>query len=86
MADYLNNTNDFLSHIEEILELTVGILTNNINSKLDEIEEWDSLAIMSFVSFLDAELNIEIEADTLLECQSPQELFELTKKYLELKK
>lgn len=86
MSDYLSNTNDFLSHIEEILELTKGILTNNINTKLDEIEEWDSLAIMSFISFLDAELNIEIEADTLLECQSPQELFELTKKYLELKK
>ena len=86
MQDYLNTPKDFLSYVEEILELTAGILTNNNNTKLDDIEEWDSLSIMSFISFLDAELNIEIDADILLECQNPEDLFKLTIKYLELKK
>ena len=39
MQDYLNTSKDFLSYVEEILELTAGILTNNNNTKLDEYLE-----------------------------------------------
>lgn len=79
MSKYLENEVEFLSYVEEVLELTKGTLTQNINNQLEEIEEWDSLAIMSFVSLLDETYQIEIEADELEKCSSPLDLFKLTK-------
>ena len=79
MSKYLENEVEFLSYVEEVLELTKGTLTQNINNHLEEIEEWDSLAIMSFVSLLDETYQIEIGADELEKCSSPLDLFKLTK-------
>ncbi len=79
MSKYLENEVEFLNHIEDSLELTSGTLTKNINSELEEIEEWDSLAIMSFVSLLDETYQIEIDADILEKCKSPLDLYKLTK-------
>ncbi len=77
MEKYLENEQTFFKLVEETLELTDDILLNNINTPLDEIEEWDSLAIMSFVSLLDIEFKIEIEAEKLEDCKCPKDLYNL---------
>ena len=77
MEKYLENEQTFFKLVEETLELTDNILLNNINTPLDEIEEWDSLAIMSFVSLLDIEFKIEIEAEKLEDCKYPKDLYDL---------
>ena len=82
MSNHLETEEIFLSFVEESLELTPGILSNNLNTNLEEIEEWDSLSIMSFVSLIDVEFNIEVDANILLNCKTPSELFKLTKKLL----
>ena len=82
MSNQLETEEIFLSFVEEALELTPGILSNNLNTNLEEIEEWDSLSIMSFVSLIDVEFNIEVDANVLLNCKTPSELFKLTNKLL----
>ena len=82
MSNKLETEEIFLSFVEEALELTSGVLAENINIDLEEIEEWDSLSIMSFVSLLDVEFNIEADADDLLNCKTPSELFNFTSKLL----
>ena len=77
MEKYLENEQSFFKLVEETLELTDDILLKNINTPLDEIEEWDSLAIMSFVSLLDIEFKIEIEAEELEDCKCPKDLYNL---------
>ena len=82
MSNKLETEEIFLSFVEEALELTSGALAENINIDLEEIEEWDSLSIMSFVSLLDVEFNFEVDADVLLNCKTPSELFNFTNKLL----
>ena len=78
MSPKLETQEIFLSFLEDSLELSTGILKNNPDANLDDIDEWDSLSIMSFVSLLDVEFKIEIDADVLMNCKSPSELFSLT--------
>jgi acyl carrier protein len=82
MSNHLETEEIFLSFVEDTLELTTGILSKNIDMNLDGIEEWDSLSIMSFVSLIDVEFNIEVDADVLISCKTPSELFKLTNKLL----
>lgn len=78
MSPKLETQEIFLSFVEDSLELSTGILKNNPDADLDDIDEWDSLSIMSFVSLLDVEFKIEVDADILMNCKSPSELFNLT--------
>ena len=82
MSNHLETEEIFLSFVEDTLELTTGILSKNIDMNLDGIEEWDSLSIMSFVSLIDVEFKIEVDADVLISCKTPSELFKLTNKLL----
>lgn len=44
--------------IEDILEVAPGSL--NLDSNLSDIEEWDSLAIMSLLAFFDTEYHVKL--------------------------
>lgn len=80
MKKNLDNEKSFLTYVEKTLELTPGILSNNLDEHLEDIEEWDSLAIMSFITLLDSDYQIEIEIDALEDCKNPKDLFKLTNK------
>ena len=72
---YLINEKTFLSFLEEKLELSKNSLINN--SDLEKNEEWDSITIMSFVTLLDLEFNISVDADDLIKCKKPTDLYTL---------
>ena len=76
--DKLNDSNTFLDFIQEELELSKN--TFFTGSDLSSLEEWDSLAIMSFVSLLDSRFNISIDTDNLSKCKKPIDLYKLVKK------
>ena len=52
------NTQEKLAALEDIMELDEGTLTPE--TRLDEIEEWDSLAALSFVVLLGDEFQKKI--------------------------
>ncbi|ANV98006.1 acyl carrier protein [Helicobacter enhydrae] len=49
------------------------------NMKLNELEEWDSLAIVSLIALYDQLFAIQVTGNTLRECQSVSDLIALAK-------
>ncbi|MEX3745394.1 MULTISPECIES: phosphopantetheine-binding protein [Lysinibacillus] len=54
-----------LSMLEEILDLEDGTLTSD--KVLDELEEWDSIALISFIAMMDEEFNKSIKGSEIKE-------------------
>jgi len=49
---------EFLGHMGKILELPEGSLTGA--ERLEDLEAWDSVAMMSFISFVDEHFNMSL--------------------------
>ena len=60
--------------IENTLNLEHG--TINENTKIEEVEGWDSLAHVLIIGSLESELGISIPLDEAVELTSVSELFE----------
>ena len=64
----------------KFLELMKDILDNdNISmaSKLSEIEEWDSLSIVSYIAMADTKCGKKISPEQLKNCSSIMDLYSL---------
>lgn len=64
----------FLALLEEILEVDPGSLA--ITDQLSEYD-WDSLAVLGFISAIDSELDLSLDADKLSRAESPAQLLGL---------
>jgi acyl carrier protein len=51
--------------LEEMMELDEGILT--LETELDDLEEWDSIAVISFIAMIDDEFNKTIKGSQIKE-------------------
>lgn len=60
--------------IESILKLDAGTL--NENTKIEEVEGWDSLAHVLIIGELESNLGISVPLDEAIEITSVGELFE----------
>lgn len=60
--------------IERTLSLNAG--TINYNTKIDEVDGWDSLAHVLIIGELESKLGISIPLDEAIEITSVAELFE----------
>ncbi len=49
--------------LEEMLELEEGTLTEE--TKLEDLEEWDSIAAISYIALLDDKFNVSISANMI---------------------
>ena len=66
----------FLKELEILLEAEPGTLTGREN--LDQIEGWNSLAIMSFLAFAAERLGVTVSPKGILACRTSEELFHMT--------
>lgn len=66
---------DFLSELNELLELEPGTVTSDTNLK--ELEEWDSMAALSFIAFADEKLGQKVSGAKLAEVETTQDLIAL---------
>lgn len=66
---------EFLKKIEEIIEADEDIL--NGSEFLSELEDWDSLAVMSFISMVDFNFSITLEAEKITGCKTVNDLYSL---------
>ena len=69
----------FLSDLSEILQREDAL---SGNERIEDIEEWDSLAVLGILSFLEDDFNLEMSEEELGELESIQELTDLIKKTL----
>jgi len=63
---------EFITELEDILSLEEGELT--INSNLKELEDWDSLAIISVIALVDKKIGKKVNVLALKECISVTDL------------
>lgn len=62
---------ELLKHIQDTLQMDGNL---DLSTKLQEIEEWDSLAIVSMINLYDTFFSITVTGNQLRECQRVQDL------------
>lgn len=62
----MNNKKLIKNKIEDIIECHRDFLTGN--EMLNEIEGWDSLAIIGLIAMIDQDYNISIRAEEIIQC------------------
>ncbi len=60
--------------IEELLKVEVGTITEN--TKIEDVEQWDSLAHVMIIGELEEKLGISIPLDEAIEIADMKELLE----------
>lgn len=66
---------EFLQLLDEIVEEPVGTLQGD--ELLSELDGWDSMAVLGFMSLVDQHFNIVLPTDALVECKSVPDLIGL---------
>jgi acyl carrier protein len=71
------NHDEFLSEFQEILELPPGSLQGS--EPLSDLEQWDSLAMMSFIALASEKCGVTLSPRQLLGCQTVDDLLAVAK-------
>jgi acyl carrier protein len=69
------NKSEFIKQIADILEIESENITGS--EMLEELGNWDSLSIISFVAMVDAELNRIVSPEKLKQAKTINDLIEL---------
>lgn len=67
------NKEDFLRKLKETIDTDADITENTL---LENIEEWDSLSIMSCVAFFDSEFNKRLTFKDMKELKTVSDIIE----------
>jgi acyl carrier protein len=68
------NKSEFLAMIEEILEVDAGSVL--MDARLEDLG-WDSLSDVSFIAEVDSALDMEVNANQLVKCETVADLMKL---------
>ena len=66
---------DFYRLLDEVLELDAGTLRGD--EKLEDVENWDSLAVISYIALVDEQFGIVIDSELLMEAKTVSDLYNL---------
>lgn len=69
------NAKDFLLALDEMLELDAGTLKGD--ETLESLDDWDSLAVISFIALVDDKLNLVVEGAKLAKAKTVDDLLRL---------
>ncbi|MDG3443003.1 phosphopantetheine-binding protein [Nitrospirillum amazonense] len=69
------NRNEFLAALDEMLELDPGTLKGG--ETLDDIDSWDSLAVISFIALVDEKFNTVVAGEDLAKAKTVDDLLAL---------
>lgn len=72
------NEQEKLKMLEEMLEVDENTLTSG--TVLDDLEEWDSIAVLSLIALLDDEFDIEIKGSTIREFETVADILSVMNK------
>jgi acyl carrier protein len=71
------NRTEFLSALDRILELPEGTLTGS--EKLENLENWNSLAMIDFIALADTNNGVKLSARQIGRSETVSDLLELAK-------
>jgi acyl carrier protein len=66
---------EFLNELDEILGLPPG--TVRADQQLDELENWDSMALISFIVLAETHSKVSISPDQIVTCSTVADLLAL---------
>jgi acyl carrier protein len=66
---------EFLAKVDEILELPEGTLSGA--EKLEDLENWDSVAMVSFIALADEQNGARLNVKQLAACETVEDLLKL---------
>jgi acyl carrier protein len=72
------NEQEFIASIEELLEIDPGSIS--LATQLDSLQEWDSLAFVSFLAMADSKYGVRVTPTELHESKSMADLMKLVEK------
>jgi acyl carrier protein len=67
-------TNDFLNELDDIFEVELG--TIKLNSNFKELDEWDSVTLLSLVAVFEEEYGVVLSNDIIEKSDTVLELVE----------
>jgi acyl carrier protein len=70
-------TSEFLLEMDETMGLPAGTLRGH--EKLDELENWDSTSLITFISLADATSGISISPSQIVNCTTVADLLRLAR-------
>jgi acyl carrier protein len=68
---------EFLSSMDELLELSSGTLQGP--EKLEELEQWNSMAMIGFIALADTNNGAKLSARQITSCTTIADLLDLAK-------
>jgi len=71
------NQPNFLTMMDELLEQAPG--TIHAEDQLSDLEDWDSLALMSFMAKVNTKYGLILSPQRITQCKTVNDLEELTK-------
>lgn len=69
------STAEFLAKMDEMLELPAGTLQGP--EKLEDLENWDSVAMVSFIALADEQNGARLNVKQLAACETVNDLLKL---------
>jgi len=66
---------DFLRELENVLELDVNSI--NEDQILDDLDNWDSLSVMTFIAMVDEKTGVTLSASKLADAKTVTDLIVL---------
>lgn len=67
-----------LAMLEEMMELDEGVLSENTD--LSNLDEWDSLSLLSFMALMDDEFGKSVTGKEVRECKIVKDLLDMMEK------
>lgn len=74
MAENKDMEQQIIALIEELLKLPAGTVTRD--TRMEDVEEWDSLAHVTIIGELEERLGVEIPLEDAIELESVREILE----------
>jgi acyl carrier protein len=69
------NRNEFLLQMDEILDLPAGTLRGN--EKLEELTNWDSTSLITFIAMAETNNGVSISPGQIITCSTVADLLNL---------
>ena len=63
---------EFCQRIESVLEMDAG--TIKPDTRLDSLDAWDSVAVISFIAMADQDYQVTVPPKSISECQTVSDL------------
>ena len=69
---------EFLRTLKDMMDTEADL---TLETKLSDVEEWDSLSLVTFLSYCNAKLNRPVEPEELKSAQTVNDLYKLLEEY-----